>query len=594
MTALATAPDVYRRTGIDQIAQPGKTEAARIKARFMQGEPETDLRQRRPAILLDAGADGLFDYHQHLPPCMRGKIFRCAGRMLPIHHIAARRERSRRPQPVETGKAAAGGDETRRRLPVTKSVHGDTLFTDAYSQPGSEIVYRTVNGKRAFAAGDRIVLLQNDRQLGVKNGMLGTVDAVEPDALHVRLDGGTGGQKTGRRITIRPKHYQSFDHGYATTIHKAQGATVDRSFVMASATMDRHLTYVAMTRHRLQATLYAGRDEFRDIRALTASLGRSGLKETTLDYTDAFAERRGLKQPGRKNIRQKRAMKQTSLQPTVEGQSPREGAQAERMAQGDLHHQHQPVDVPAPLIAAITRYDKSIEEIAHKKARPHLEESMERLRNVARFVYHDAFSACEAIRPHILDPGTDPAILARAIRERPDQFGALRGRSGILGDNRERREALHYAGSVATLVGNAAKSWQRHLERERSSETWRREKRDIIEVPALTPRSEEILKAFDQLSRDEKSKILKQMTNTTEGRQALQEVTVISDALAKRFGTANLRDEDLKKLRLRTDAHVSVERIRQVAGLVERTHRAELVEKQKLTLGLTQGLGMRM
>ncbi|WP_425648613.1 AAA family ATPase [Agrobacterium radiobacter] len=78
------------------------------------------------------------------------------------------------------------------------------------------------------------------------------------------------------RITIRPKDYQSFDHGYATTIHKAQGATVDRSFVMASATMDRHLTYVAVTRHRLQAMLYAGRDAFRDMKALTAGMSRCG------------------------------------------------------------------------------------------------------------------------------------------------------------------------------------------------------------------------------------------------------------------------------------------------------------------------------
>ncbi|MBZ5845368.1 Ti-type conjugative transfer relaxase TraA, partial [Rhizobium sp. VS19-DR104.1] len=52
------------------------------------------------------------------------------------------------------------------------------------------------------------------------------------------------------------------DHGYATTIHKNQGATVDRAFVMASATMDRHLTYVAMTRHRDEVQLYGSQDEF--------------------------------------------------------------------------------------------------------------------------------------------------------------------------------------------------------------------------------------------------------------------------------------------------------------------------------------------
>ncbi|MGO8048245.1 Ti-type conjugative transfer relaxase TraA, partial [Rhizobium johnstonii] len=82
------------------------------------------------------------------------------------------------------------------------------------------------------------------------------------------------------------------DHGYATTIHKTQGATVDRSFVLASTTMDRHLTYVAMTRHREEVQLYAGLDAFKTLRSLTETLSRSGVKETTLDYTHDFANRR--------------------------------------------------------------------------------------------------------------------------------------------------------------------------------------------------------------------------------------------------------------------------------------------------------------
>jgi hypothetical protein len=84
------------------------------------------------------------------------------------------------------------------------------------------------------------------------------------------------------------------DHGYATTIHKAQGATVDRAYVLASETMDRHLAYVVMTRQRESATLYAGREEFRDLGALSARLSRARAKETTLDYPRDYAERRGV------------------------------------------------------------------------------------------------------------------------------------------------------------------------------------------------------------------------------------------------------------------------------------------------------------
>ena len=65
---------------------------------------------------------------------------------------------------------------------------------------------------------------------------------------------------------------------------------MDRAFVLASGGMDRHLTYVAMTRHREQATLYAGRDDFENHKAMAWRLARKRTNETTLD----FAERRGI------------------------------------------------------------------------------------------------------------------------------------------------------------------------------------------------------------------------------------------------------------------------------------------------------------
>ncbi len=158
-------------------------------------------------------------------------------------------------------------------------------------------VYRTDDGRqagtRAFAAGDRLVFLANDRAMGVKNGTLGTVTAVAAGRIEVRLDGAKG-EGRGRRVGIDTAAYGAFDHGYATTIHKSQGATVDRAFVLASASMDRHLSYVAMSRHRDAAGLYAGRDQFPNVAAMTQRLGRAGAKATTLDYAQAYAERRGL------------------------------------------------------------------------------------------------------------------------------------------------------------------------------------------------------------------------------------------------------------------------------------------------------------
>ncbi len=164
----------------------------------------------------------------------------------------------------------------------------------ARGELAGELVYQTSEGARAFAPGDRVLFRENNRDLGVKNGMLGTVAQATEGHLSIRLDSAQG-PGLSRAVSVSMADYAAVDHGYATTIHKSQGATVDRAYVLASDSMDRHMTYVAMTRHRDGVRLYAGRDEFSDMAALTARLSRSQAKETTLDYDRAgYAQRRGL------------------------------------------------------------------------------------------------------------------------------------------------------------------------------------------------------------------------------------------------------------------------------------------------------------
>lgn len=147
------------------------------------------------------------------------------------------------------------------RLALThrrKDVHAINQAIRSLRKSGGDLavesLFQTDHGPRALATGDRIVFTRNDRDLGVKNGSFGVVEETDNDRLRVRLD--TDGNEKSKSITIAPDHYAAFDHGYACTIHKSQGATVDNAYVLGSNTMDRHLSYVAMTRHRDEMRLY--------------------------------------------------------------------------------------------------------------------------------------------------------------------------------------------------------------------------------------------------------------------------------------------------------------------------------------------------
>jgi nucleoside-triphosphatase THEP1 len=154
---------------------------------------------------------------------------------------------------------------------------------------GSEASIKTERGERLFASGDRIMFLRNERELGVKNGTLGTVEQVTPQRMAVRTD-------DGRNVAFDTKDYVHIDHGYAATIHKAQGMTVDRAHVLATPGMDSHGAYVVLSRHRDSVVLHYGREDFADQSKLVRTLSRERGKDMASDYKpeQAFAERRGI------------------------------------------------------------------------------------------------------------------------------------------------------------------------------------------------------------------------------------------------------------------------------------------------------------
>ncbi|MES0007077.1 Ti-type conjugative transfer relaxase TraA [Mesorhizobium sp. M0062] len=157
---------------------------------------------------------------------------------------------------------------------------------------GDEVQVDVERGARNFASGDRVMFLRNERGLGVKNGTLGVIEEVSAQTMTVQTD-------DGRSVRFDFKDYAHIDHGYAATIHKAQGMTVDRTHVLATPGMDAHGSYVALSRHRDRMDLHYGRDDFATRERLVRTLSRDRAKDMASDYdqidpAQSYAERRGI------------------------------------------------------------------------------------------------------------------------------------------------------------------------------------------------------------------------------------------------------------------------------------------------------------
>ncbi|OFW84769.1 MAG: hypothetical protein A3E50_00680 [Alphaproteobacteria bacterium RIFCSPHIGHO2_12_FULL_42_100] len=139
---------------------------------------------------------------------------------------------------------------------------------------------KTFKEERAFSKGDKLVFTRNNYGLGVKNGTIGSITNISAQKIEVKV---TEDQK----VSFAPNLNPYFDQGWAVTIHKSQGTTSDKSFLLASHEMTQNLTYVAMTRHRDSVQVYGSTLDFWRAEKLPQVLSKSGEKLGAADYLDA-------------------------------------------------------------------------------------------------------------------------------------------------------------------------------------------------------------------------------------------------------------------------------------------------------------------
>ncbi len=412
---------------------------------------------------------------------------------------------------------------------------------------GEGHVFKTADGERRIDAGDQIVFLKNEGSLGVKNGMIGHVIEAAPNRVVAVI--GEGDQR--RQVTVEQRFYNNLDYGYATTIHKSQGATVDRVKVLASLSLDRHLTYVAMTRHREDLQLYYGTRSFSFNGGLAKVLARKNSKETTLDYEHGqlyrealrFAENRGLHivQVARTLVRDRLDWTLRQKAKLVDlGQ--RLAVFAARLGITQTP-KTQTMEEVKPMVAGIKTFTGSVADTVGDRLGfdPALKRQWEEVSARFAYVFADPETAFRAMNFDMVlaDQQTAKQILEKLERE-PSSIGPLKGKTGILATPSERK-----ARRVAEVNVPALKRDLEQYLRMRETVTQRLQadeqalrQRVSIDIPALSTAAHVVLERVrDAIDRND---LPAAMAYALSDPDTKLEIDGFNRAVTERFGERTL------------------------------------------------------
>lgn len=137
------------------------------------------------------------------------------------------------------------------------------------------------------------MFIRNDYNLDVRNGQRGTVSAIDEKNKTMKVE-----MDNKQNKTIDTEKYNHIEYGWASTTHKAQGATAEKAYVYGHTQepmASQQSTYVQISRAREETKIYAvsgeqsierpwQQERRRAMREMGRSWGKDSAKETTLDY----------------------------------------------------------------------------------------------------------------------------------------------------------------------------------------------------------------------------------------------------------------------------------------------------------------------
>jgi len=148
-----------------------------------------------------------------------------------------------------------------------------------------DVMLATKHGEAAFAVGDRVQFTDTAKKLGVYNGIAGTITGLDARTgqVAVRLDASAG--KEGRTVTwSAADEFEGFRHGYAGTIYKGQGKTLDHTYLLHTHHWRAAASYVALTRQRESAQVFVAEETARDVHQLARQMARGEVRAASVAW----------------------------------------------------------------------------------------------------------------------------------------------------------------------------------------------------------------------------------------------------------------------------------------------------------------------
>jgi Ti-type conjugative transfer relaxase TraA len=400
---------------------------------------------------------------------------------------------------------------------------------------GTDVVFDTKHGKAAFAIGDRVQFTDTDKPRHIYNGNAGTIVGLDARTgqIAARLDAAGG---AGREVTWSAAEFEGFRHGYAGTIYKGQGKTLDRTYLYHTEHWRAAASYVALTRQRESAQVFVARETAKDAGQLARQMARGEIHAASVAWAtrDEFLKARTERQAGperaslaasnratpdngqnedrlRAKVRaaleaRQRVNAETEKQPAaarpLAAKETREGpvVPADAQQQSAVRSAPEGERAPAALLPAWRdptgqRRDSlgrgtSPEDLARvADSDPAARREVDDRTRTLRVTYRDPEIAAGTLDALIQTSGNDPRAVAQTLRqEGPEMLGALRGREGWLASEAaktERAQAQQAARSMLAGLDRQAAARDAAVGNHTAAVEQQRT-RDAVEVPGLS------------------------------------------------------------------------------------------------------------